>query len=85
MLEMVLHSVDITEFGYDTVIDSVMFNFLVKHFSHGINHIDKRIAEHGIKLKMVVDANKENISFLNAIKHYNIRHMDRLRGNFGDI
>jgi hypothetical protein len=83
MLEMVLDAISITEKGYDTVIDSVMFNFLLKYFKHGIDLIDKRIEEKGIKMRMIVDANKENIDFLNAIKFYDIRHIDGIRGNFG--
>lgn len=83
MLEMVLDAIGITEKGYDTVIDSFMFNFLLKYFQHGIDLIDKRIEEKGIKMRMIVDANKENIEFLNAIKFYDIRHIDGIRGNFG--
>jgi hypothetical protein len=83
MLEMVSHSISITEKGYDTVIDSVMFKFLLKYFQHGINLIDKRVEEKGIKTRMVIDANKDNIDIINSIKHYEIKHIDGIRGNFG--
>jgi len=56
MFEMVLDSVDLTEKGYDTVIDSVMYNFLLKYFKHGIDLIDKRIKETGVKKRTIVDA-----------------------------
>ncbi len=82
MLDLVIDAVGITEKGYDTVIDSVMFNFLLKYFKHGIDLIDKRIKETGVKMRMIVDANRENIDLINAIKFYEIRHIDGIRGNF---
>ena len=83
MLELVMDAVGITEKGYDTVIDSVMFNFLLKYFKHGIDLIDKRIEETGVRMRMIVDANSKNIDALNAIKFYEIKHIDGIRGNFG--
>ena len=83
MLELVVDAVGITEKGYDTVIDSVMFKFLLKYFKHGIDLIDKRIEETGVKMRMIVDANSKNIDALNAIKFYEIKHIDGIRGNFG--
>ena len=83
MLDLVADAIGITEKGYDTVIDSVMFNFLLKYFKHGIDLIDKRIEESGVKMRMIVDANSKNIDALNAIKFYEIKHADGIRGNFG--
>lgn len=83
MLDLVVDAVGITEKGYDTVIDSVMFNFLLKYFKYGIDLIDKRIEESGVKMRMIVDANSKNIDELNAIKFYEIKHADGIRGNFG--
>jgi hypothetical protein len=83
MLDLVADAVGVTEKGYDTVIDSVMFNFLLKYFKHGIDLIDKRIEETGVKMRMIVDANSKNIDALNAIKFYEIKHADGIRGNFG--
>ena len=50
-LDLVADAVGITEKGYDTVIDSVMFNFLLKYFKHGIDLIDKRVEETGVKMR----------------------------------
>jgi hypothetical protein len=83
MLDLVADAVGVTEKGYDTVIDSVMFNFLLKYFKHGIDLIDKRVKETGVKMRMIVDANSKNIDALNAIKFYEIKHADGIRGNFG--
>jgi len=83
MLDLVADAVSVTEKGYDTVIDSVMFNFLLKYFKHGIDLIDKHIEETGVKMRMIVDANSKNIDALNAIKFYEIKHADGIRGNFG--
>lgn len=44
---------------------------------------DKRIEETGVKMRMIVDANSKNIDALNAIKFYEIKHADGIRGNFG--
>ncbi len=82
-LDLVADSVGLTEKGIDTVIDSVMFNFLLKYFKHGIDLIDKHIEETGVKMRMIIDANSENIDALNAIKFYEIKHADGIRGNFG--
>ncbi len=60
-----------------------MFNFLLKYFKHGIDLIDKRVKETGVKMRMIVDANSKNIDALNAIKFYEIKHADGIRGNFG--
>ena len=51
MLDLVAEPVGITEKGYDTVKDSVMFNFLLKYFKHGIDLIDKRVEETGVKMR----------------------------------
>jgi len=56
MLDLVVDAVGVTEKGYDTVIDSVMYNFLLKYFKHGIDLIDKRIKETGVKKRTIVDA-----------------------------
>lgn len=34
-------------------------------------------------MRLIVDANKENIDFINSIKFYDIKHIDGIRGNFG--
>lgn len=73
VFQMVLDSTEITEKGYYTVIDSVVFNFLLKYFKHGIDRIDKRIEESGIKMRMIVDTYKENIDFVNYIRFYSIK------------
>jgi hypothetical protein len=83
MLEIVLDSIKIAEKGYDAVLDSIMFKFLMKDFENGIDLIDKRIVEKEIKSRLVIDANKENIDFLNSIKKYDIKYLDDIRGNFG--
>ena len=61
-----------------------MFNFLLKYFNkHGIDLIDKRVEETGVKMRMIVDANSKNIDVLNAIKFYEIKHAVGFGGNFG--
>jgi sugar-specific transcriptional regulator TrmB len=83
MLEMVVDSIGITEKGYDTVIDPLVFNFILKYFKEGIDQIDRRIEENGIKARMIVDVNQENIDFIHTIKFHEIKHIDGIKGNFG--
>ena len=83
MLEMVVDSIGITEKGYDTVIDPLVYSFILKYFKDGIDMIDRKIEENGIKARMIVDVNKENIDFINTIKFHEIKHIDGIKGNFG--
>lgn len=83
MLEMVVDSISITEKGYDTVIDPLVYSFILKYFKEGIDMIDRKIEENGIKARMIVDVNKENIDFINTIKFHEIKHIDEIKGNFG--
>lgn len=83
MLEMVYHSMTIIERGYDTVWDSNMLYFTRNYFGDGMKYVEKLIKEKGIKVRIVIEATKENIDYVNSLKHYDIRCLDNLKGNFG--
>lgn len=83
MLEMVLHSMTIIEKGYDTVWDANMFNFTRKYFQEGMNYVEKLIIENGIRLRLIVEATLENIDAIDSLRHYEIRCLDDIKGNFG--
>jgi len=83
MMEMIYDSISITDNGYDAVIDSSMFNFTTRSFQQGIDLITKRVQEKGIRVRTIFDVNKDNLNIIKKIKHYEIKHIDGLRGNFG--
>ena len=65
MLEMAGHSMTIVKKGYDSVWDSNMINFISKYFTNGIAFMEGLVREKGIKLRLLVEATKENIDFIN--------------------
>ncbi len=83
MLEMVYHSMTIIEKGYDTVWDSGMLHFLRTYFKDGMKFIEKLIMEKGIRIRLIIEANKENIEYVNEMSMYDIRYLDDIKGNFG--
>jgi hypothetical protein len=83
MLNMIYDSISITERGYDAVIDSAMLKFTMSNFTHGIDLIDNRVKEKGIRVRTIFDITKENIKLLENMDHHTIKHIDGLRGNFG--
>ena len=82
MLEMIYDSINITEKGYDAVIDSFMFNFTMSSFKEGIELIAKRAQDNGIRVRTIFDVNKYNLNIIKKIKHHEIKHIDGLKGNF---
>ena len=83
MLDIIYDSISITDNGYDVVIDASMFNFTTRRFKQGIDLIAKRIQDKGIRVRTIFDVNKDNLNMVMKIKHYEIKHIDRLKGNFG--
>jgi hypothetical protein len=83
VLKMIRDSMNIAEIGYDSVWDSIFFTFLWKYFRDGIYFIEKQIEDKGIKSRIIVDVNKENVKSISSMKYHDIRHIDNLRGNFG--
>ncbi len=83
MLNMIYDSISITEKGYDAVIDSAMLKFTMSNFMHGIELIDKRVKEMGIRVRTIFDITRENVDLLRNMEHHTIKHIDGLRGNFG--
>ncbi len=83
MLDMIYDSISITDNGYDAVIDPSMFNFTTSSFKQGIDLIAKRVQDNGIRVRTIFDVNKDNLNIIKKIKHYEIKHIDGLKGNFG--
>lgn len=83
MLEMVLDSFNIAEKGFNAVWDPIMCSFVYNFFKEGIHLLEKQTKEKDIKLRVIVEITKENIEFIESLKHHEIRHLDGIRGNFG--
>lgn len=83
MLEMVFHSMTIIEKGFDTVWDDNLFNFTRKYFREGMEFVEKLITDKGIRIRLIVKATLENIDEIDSLKHYEIRCLDDIKGNFG--
>jgi hypothetical protein len=83
MLEMVYHSMTIIQKGYDTVWDSGMLYFLRTYFEEGIKFIEKLVIEKGIKIRLIIEATKQNIEYVNEMSLFDIRYLDDIKGNFG--
>lgn len=83
MLEMVFHSMTIIEKGYDTVWDANIFDFTRKYFQEGMEYVGKLITDKGIRIRLIVEATLENIGAIDSLKHYEIRCLDDIKGNFG--
>src|SRR3954469_19527162 len=83
MLDMIYDSISITDKGYDAVIGSSMFNFTTSSFKQGIDLIAKKAQDKGIRVRTIFDVNKDNLNIIMKIKHYEIKHIDGLKGNFG--
>ena len=83
MLEMVFHSMTIIEYGYDTVWDANIFNFIRKYFQEGMDYVEKLVKQNGIRIRLIVEATLENIDAIDLLKYYEVRCLDDIKGNFG--
>ena len=83
MLAMSLDSINLANKGFDIVWDDIMFHFMKNEFKEGIMYADQRSKERGIKLRLIMEVTEENLSFLDSLQNYEIRHLSDLRGNFG--
>jgi hypothetical protein len=83
MLTMSLGSINLANKGFDIVWDDIMFRFMINEFKDGIIFADQLSNERGLKLRLILEVTKENLSFLESLQNYEIRHLSDLRGNFG--
>ena len=83
MFEMSLHSVNISEKGYDIVWDKVMIDFLRKYFKEGLQLLEDLANKRGLRRRLIAETTADNIEFVNSLSYSEIRHLDSLRGNFG--
>ena len=83
MFEMSLHSVKISEKGYDIVWDKIMIGFIKNYFKDGLQLLEDLAIERGLKRRLIAQVTQDNVEFVNSLSYSEIRHLDNLRGNFG--
>jgi hypothetical protein len=59
-----------------------MLDFVWDYFREGINLAEKQAKEEGVKFRLITDVTKENLEYLNSLKHHEIRHVNSIRTNF---
>jgi hypothetical protein len=82
MEKLILNSVNITHSTIDSVLDKTMFNFISNCLQEGFAVLDNLIEERNIKIRTIIEITLENIELVNSIKHYEIKHVENLRGFF---
>lgn len=80
---MALDSMNIAEKGFDSVWDARMFSFIWKYVQDGISLIEYKTQEKGIKLRVIIEATKDNIDHITLLKGFIVRLLDDIKGNFG--
>lgn len=80
---MIAGAINVVEKGFDMVWDKMMFNFHFNHLHEGYEAMERLIDEKNLKIRLIVEANPENIDQINSITNYDIRHLDDIRSNFG--
>ena len=83
MMQMALHSFRIAEQGYNTIWDSEMLDYATDHFKDGLDLLEERIREKGIRFHIITEISKDNIDKTESLSGAIIRHLDNLSGNFG--
>jgi len=81
-LEIINDWINIAEKGFDTLWDSMMFNFLMKYCKEGVFKAKKQIEQKGIKIRMITETTNENVEFIDSLNCPNMKHLDDIRGNF---
>jgi hypothetical protein len=81
--ELVLDSINVVEKGFDVIWDKTVFNFHFTYLQDGFKQLETLIEEKHLRVRLIVEATQENINQINSIKYYDVRHIDKLKGNFG--
>jgi hypothetical protein len=81
--ELVLDSINVVEKGFDVIWDKTVFNFHFTYLQDGFKQLETLIEEKQLRVRLIVEATQENINQINSIKYYDVRHIDKLKGNFG--
>jgi hypothetical protein len=81
MFEIGLSALTNVKYGFDIVWDRLMFDFIWNYFREGIDLAEKQAKESNVKLRLITEVTKENLEYLNSLKHHEIRHVNSIRTN----
>ncbi|CAN5728756.1 hypothetical protein BH23THE1_BH23THE1_19200 [soil metagenome] len=71
--------------SFCVVHDTKMLDFLLKTFQDGLEYTRQHMMQRGVKMRMITEATKENVSMMNNFTPVEKRHLGGLRGNFGIV
>ena len=83
LTELIFNALNSTQKGFNSVWDKTLFKFHYKYLNHGFSLLERLIEERNLKIRLIVEATRDNIEPINSIKYYEIKHLDNVRGNFG--
>lgn len=82
MTEIGLFALTNVEYRFDIVWDRLMLDFVWNYFKEGMDLAEKQAKERNIKFRLITEVTKENLKYLNSLRHHEIRHINSIRTNF---
>ncbi len=82
MLSLAMDGINVAVHGFDIVWDELNAKSVRKNFKDGLEFGNNQIRQKGLKVRLIVEATKDNIEFLYSLHLFDIRHLEGLRGNF---
>lgn len=82
MFEIGLSALTNVRYRFDIAWDRLMFDFVWNYFREGIELAEKQAKESNVKFRLITEVTKENLEYLNSLKHHTIRHVNNIRTNF---
>jgi sugar-specific transcriptional regulator TrmB len=82
MFEIGLSALTNVEYMFDIVWDRLMLDFVWNYFREGIKLAEKQAEERNVKFRLITEVTKENLEYVNSIRHHEIRHINNMRTNF---
>lgn len=82
MFEIGLFALTNVNYRFDIVWDRLMLDFVWNYFREGINMAEKQAKEGGVKFRLITEVTKENLEYMNSLRHHEIRHVNNIRTNF---
>jgi len=82
MFEIGLFALTNVKYRFDIVWDRPMLEFVWNYFKEGIDLAEKQAKDRNVKFRLITEVTKENLEYLNSLKHHEIRHINSIRTNF---
>lgn len=70
------------KYRFNIVWDRQMLDFVWDYFREGIKLAEKQAKERGVRFRLITEVTKENLEYLNSLRHHEIRHINAIRTNF---